>query len=105
MMKLVEKLSMTRRWATDSRHITHSGGMYWSYSSIQATCSSGEQKLPMLNELHLFRCTPTRATTRTPRKILRALQMIDVHENDGGEGDALRYFDVLGGTFSCFDVL
>ena len=29
----------------------------------------------------------------------------DVHEVDGGEGDALRYFDVLGGTFSCFDVL
>ena len=29
----------------------------------------------------------------------------DVHEVDGGDGDALRYFDVLGGTFSCFDVL
>ena len=42
MRKLVEKLSMTRRWATDSRHITQRGGMYWSYSSTHLTCSSGQ---------------------------------------------------------------
>ena len=40
-MTIIEKLNRTRRWATDSRHITHRGGMYWSNSSIQATCSSG----------------------------------------------------------------
>ena len=74
MMKLVEKLIMTRRWATDSRHITHRGGMYWSNSSIQATCSSGGEKI----FFPLNRFPPTRATTRTPRKILRALQKMCV---------------------------
>jgi len=63
--KLEEKLNMTRRWATDSRHITHSGGMYSSVCFIQETWTS------------------TKATTMTPRKTLRAL----LHEDDGDESD------------------
>ena len=40
-MTIIEKLNRTRRCATDSRHITQRGGMYWSNSSTQRTCSSG----------------------------------------------------------------
>ena len=58
MRKLEETLSMTRRWATDSRHITQRLGMYWSYSLMQETCTS------------------TRETTRMPRKMRRMLQRI-----------------------------
>ena len=39
MRKLEETLSMTSRWATDSRHITQREGMYWSYSLMQDTCA------------------------------------------------------------------
>ena len=41
-MTIIEKLKRTRRCATDSRHITQRGGMYWSNSSTQRTCSSGK---------------------------------------------------------------
>ena len=41
-MILIGKLNRTRRCATDSRHITQRGGMYWSNSSTQRTCSSGK---------------------------------------------------------------
>ena len=33
---------MTRRWATDSMHMIHSGGMYWSAWTMQDTCTSAK---------------------------------------------------------------
>ena len=38
--KFDEKLNMTNKWATDSRHMTHSGGMYWSTYFIHDTWTS-----------------------------------------------------------------
>ena len=51
MRKLEEKLSMTSRWATDSRHMIHTGGMYWSMCFMQVTCTSEEEKVLTLGIL------------------------------------------------------
>ena len=60
MRKLEETLSMTRRWATDSRHMIQREGMYESNSLTQDTCTS------------------TRETTRMPRKMRRMLQRMRI---------------------------
>ena len=80
MRKLVEKLSMTRRWATDSRHITHRGGMYWSYSSTQRTCSSAQGESTchlMLTYEH-----DNEDAKEDPEDVAE-----DVHEHNGDESD------------------
>ena len=82
-MKLVEKLIMTSRWATDSRHITHSGGMYWSNSSIQATCSSGGGKTyyPVSSELNLTYESDNKDSKKDPQGVAD-----DVRQHNRGEG-------------------
>ena len=87
-MKLVEKLIMTRRWATDSRHITHRGGMYWSNSSIQATCSSGGGKTyyPVSSELNRTYESDNKDSKKDPQGVAE-----DVRQHNRGEGH-LKFF-------------
>ena len=80
-MKLVEKLIMTSRWATDSRHITHRGGMYWSNSSIQATCSSGGEKDIPFSELNLTYESDNKDSKKDPQGVAE-----DVRQHNRGEG-------------------
>ena len=80
MRKLVEKLSMTRRWATDSRHITHRGGMYWSYSSTQRTCSSAQGE-GTCNRMLTYEHDNEDAK-EDPEDVAQ-----DVHHDDRDEGD------------------
>ena len=95
-MKLVEKLIMTRRWATDSRHITHRGGMYWSNSSIQATCSSGGGRktyYPVSSELNLTYESDNKDSKKDPQGVAE-----DVRQHNRGEGhlNVLLGFGIFG---------
>ena len=93
-MKLVEKLIMTSRWATDSRHITHRGGMYWSNSSIQATCSSGGKNI-LSSELTPTYESDNKDSKKDPQGVAE-----DVRQHNRGEG----HLNILLG-FGIFGIL